>query len=110
MKMTVYYYSGTGNSLWTAQTIADSFEKSKIINMTDDFVEEPSEIVGFVFPVHIWEVPHRVIEFINKLNFGSSTYYFAVAVNAGQVSRTLIQFKSLLKKRGAHLSLGYDIV
>ncbi len=110
MKMTVYYYSGTGNSLWTAKTIADSFEKSKIINMTDDFVEEPSEIVGFVFPVHIWGVPHRVIEFINKLNFGSSTYYFAVAVNAGQVSRTLIQFKSLLKKRGAHLSLGYDIV
>ncbi len=109
MKMTVYYYSGTGNSLWTAKAIAEFFENSKIINMTDDFTEEPSGVVGFVFPVHMWGVPHRVIEFVNKLNLESSTFCFAVAVNAGQVSRTLIQFKSLLKKRGILLSLGYDI-
>ncbi len=109
MKMTVYYYSGTGNSLWTAKTIAENFENSKIINMTNEFIEESSEIVGFVFPVHMWGLPHRVIDFVNKLNLGGSTFYFAVAVNAGQVSRTLIQLKKLLKKRGAVLSLGYDI-
>ncbi len=62
MKLKIYYYSGTGNSLWTAKKITDSFENSKLINMTDDAKTETAEVVGLVFPVHMWGVPHRVID------------------------------------------------
>ena len=99
MGITIFYYSGTGNSLWTAKKIAENFEKSQVLNMTDSVLENQSGIVGFVFPVHMWGVPRRVIKFIEQINLNPDVYCFAVAVNAGQVSRTLIQLKKLLHKK-----------
>ena len=40
-------------------------------------------------------VPSPVIQFFRKIEKEPGPYYFACAVNAGQVSRTLIQLRQL---------------
>jgi ferredoxin len=69
-----------------------------------------ADAVGIVFPVHMWGVPDPVIRFLQKMERDPIRYYFACAVNAGQVSRTLIQLRKLMGFQGIKLSAGFDIV
>jgi ferredoxin len=69
-----------------------------------------AEAVGIIFPVHIWGLPSRVIQFVNHLKIKPDTFLFAVAVNAGQPAATLLQLQRLMTDRSLSLSLGYSIV
>jgi ferredoxin len=113
MKTAIYYYTGTGNSLWTARLMAGEIGDAALYNMSQ-MKNIPTiagaDAVGLVFPVHMWGIPSLVIRFIEKLDKNPDTYYFAVAVNAGQVSRTLIQLKGLMRSYGLTLSAGFDLV
>lgn len=110
MKTTIYYYTGSGNSLWTARQLAQELGDCELVPMAMAKQAPEGGAVGFVFPVHIWGVPPAVLSFIKNLKFQPQAYYFAAAVNAGQVSRTLIQLKEELKKLGVELNAGFDVV
>jgi len=109
---TIFYWTGTGNSLWVARRVGDelggarllSIAKSKGKNQSVD-----SGIVGLVFPVYIWGVPAPVIRFINTLKGSQPEYVFAIAVNGGQVSNTLVQLKKVMAENGLILSAGFEI-
>ncbi len=68
-----------------------------------------SKVTGLVFPVHIWGVPHLVLDFVRELKGLHPAYVFAVAVNAGQVANTLVQLKKALQRSGLNLSCGFEI-
>lgn len=109
MKTSIYYYTGTGNSLWAARTLGGEIKDTRIGSMRRSAPEhDDAEAIGLVFPVHIWGLPRRVVDFVGRLPAGK--YYFALAVNAGQVAATLGQLKGLMKARGLNLACGYDIV
>lgn len=116
MKNRIYYYTGTGNSLWIARQLADrlkiSGDKTELVSLGTDYAlpDTSCDRVGIIFPVHIWGLPRRVIEFVSKLPDRSSTYYFALAVNAGQVAATLVQLRRLLATKGIVLGTGFDMV
>ncbi len=112
MKTVIFYYTGTGNSLWSARQLAEKLGGAKLLPMkgTDALAAGEAEAVGFVFPVHVWGLPLPVMEFVAKLSLRPETYLFALAVNAGQVSRTLVQLQEMLDRRGLKLSAGFDIV
>ena len=112
MKTVLFYYSGTGNSLWSARLLAEKLDNAELRRLkgADVLAAGDAEAVGFVFPVHMWGVPRPVVEFIAKLALRPETYLFALAVNAGQVSRTLVQLRELLSRRGLALAAGFDIV
>lgn len=112
MKTAIFYYSGTGNSLWSARLLAEKLGHATLRRMTgaDALAAGDAETVGFVFPVHMWGIPGPVVQFIDKLALRPETYLFALAVNAGQVARTLVQLQELLAKRGGKLAAGFDIV
>lgn len=113
MKTDLFYYTGTGNSLWTARLLAQKLGDADIIPISripGETVERRADRVGIVFPVHMWGVPRRVIAFLNALVKDPSRYYFAVAVNAGQVAATLLQLKKLMHAKGLSLSSGFEIV
>lgn len=112
MKTVIFYYSGTGNSLWSARLLAEGLSNAKLCHMkqADALAAGDADAVGFVFPVHMWGVPGPVVQFIEKLSLRQETYLFALAVNAGQVSRTLIQLRGLLAGLGLKLAAGFDIV
>jgi ferredoxin len=112
MKTTIYFYTGTGNSLWTAKKLSGKLGNTELIPITlagEGLIHSDSENIGLIFPVHIWGIPFRVVDFLNRLKTDSAKYYFAVAVNAGQVAATLIQLKMLLQKTNINLSAGFSI-
>ncbi|MHB9029932.1 MAG: EFR1 family ferrodoxin, partial [Candidatus Latescibacterota bacterium] len=113
MKTNIYFYTGTGNSLWTARKLAGELGEAALrpISKVDPAHRiDESEAAGLVFPVHIWGVPRRVLAFLDILARNPSKYYFAVAVNAGQVAATLLQLKKAMAAKGLALSAGYDLV
>jgi Pyruvate/2-oxoacid:ferredoxin oxidoreductase delta subunit len=57
----------------------------------------------------MWGVPHAVLKFIAFLKGSKPDYFFAVAVNAGQVANTLIQLKKECLKQGILLGTGFSI-
>ncbi len=112
MKTRLYVYTGTGNSLWVARQLAAELKKAAIEVMPcpQKAFKVPAEAVGIIFPVHIWGLPGRVIQFVNHLKVKPGAYFFAVAVNAGQPAATLLQLQRLMATRKLLLSLGYSIV
>ena len=111
---TIYYHTGTGNSLWTARTLARELgEGTEVLPMARwrrGLVSTASECVGLVFPVHMWGVPSPILDFLSRLEVPPSTYLFGVAVNAGQVSRTLVQLQEVCAARGLELKSGCSVV
>jgi ferredoxin len=70
---------------------------------------EDAGIIGLVFPVYIWGVPAPVLNFVKNNTKLKSDYIFAVAVNGGQVSNTLVQLKSFMEQNGSMLSSGFEV-
>ncbi|MBM4276739.1 MAG: 4Fe-4S dicluster domain-containing protein [Deltaproteobacteria bacterium] len=111
MKTELFVYTGTGNSLWIARQLAVGLEDTaiKFMPFLSGEFEVNADRIGIIFPVHIWGLPRRVIRFINHLKTKPETYFFAVAVNAGQVAATLLQLQKLMSAQKKQLSLGYSI-
>jgi len=112
METKIFYFTGTGNSLWTARTLARELggAELEVIPKRVAWKGAPAKVIGLVFPVHIWGVPRLVLEFVKELKVLRPDYIFAVAVNAGQVANTLVQLKKVLKKDGLVLSAGFEII
>jgi ferredoxin len=112
MRTTLYYYTGTGNSLWIARMLAEKLAHTgtvSISRISGGAPEIRGEAVGIIFPVHIWGVPHPIIAFLNTLVDDPSRYYFAVAVHAGQVAATLLQLNNLMQAKKLTLSSGFEV-
>ena len=112
MKRQLYVYTGTGNSLWVARQLALELKEATIEfipNVSGD-LEVEADQVGIIFPVHIWGLPARVLQFVNHLQVKLGTYFFALAVNAGQPAATLLQLQKLMSDRQWSLAVGYSVV
>lgn len=110
----LFYYSGTGNSLWLARVLARKLGNTQLISMTDNtqllMWTKQLPTVGLVFPVHAWGVPRRVLSFLDHLEKLRPSYCIALANHGGQVSNTLIQLGKELKQRHIDLSAGWEIL
>ena len=109
----LFYYTGTGNSLWLARVLARKLGNTQLISMSDtarlQMVQEPASMVGLIFPVHAWGLPRRVLIFLEYLEKLRPVYCFALANHGGQVSNTLVQLGKELKQRHINLSAGWEI-
>jgi ferredoxin len=110
--MQLYVHTGTGNALWIARQLASELKGASLEFMPylSSDVKVQADRVGIIFPVHIWGLPIRVIRFINHLEVKAETFFFALAVNAGQPAATLLQLQKSMSKRSMRLCLGYAIV
>jgi Pyruvate/2-oxoacid:ferredoxin oxidoreductase delta subunit len=110
--MRLYFHTGTGNALWVARQLASGLKGSALDYMPylSKALTIQADKVGIIFPVHIWGLPRRVIQFVNHMKVKPGAYLFAVAVNAGQPAATLLQLQKLMAKRAMPLSLGYSVV
>ncbi|MBR5503178.1 MAG: EFR1 family ferrodoxin [Methanobrevibacter sp.] len=83
----IFYYTGTGNSKYVAQTIAKS-NGEELISIVDciregnfSFNIKENEIVGFVCPTYSLGMPDSVRIFLSKLklNYDEKPYIFYLA-------------------------------
>lgn len=112
MSTRLYYYTGTGNSLWVARQLAARLDEPvELYSLGADYdLPDDCDRVGLVFPVHMWGLPQRVKEFVRQLKARPNCYFFALAVNAGQVAATLLQLRARLSERGIFLSAGFGML
>ena len=79
----IYYYSATGNSLYTARALQELLPEVELRSIPEALAEDnPSvnaDCVGFVFPMHYFGLPLQVEEFLEKLTIYESPYTFAIA-------------------------------
>jgi ferredoxin/flavodoxin len=111
MKTTIFHFTGTGNSLWVARTLAQELGDAELASLPDWKPGKTidANVIGLVFPVHIWGVPHRILQFVKELEGKQADYVFAIAVNAGQFANTLVQLKKILSESGLNLAAGFEI-
>lgn len=113
----IYYFSGTGNSLWVARKIRDSLPGTEMIPITKDLpaeltAGEPAgpqnpESIGLVFPVYMGKPPRIVLEFIRRMP--KTDYIYAVATCGMMPGTPLSDIKKGLLSTGNFLSAGYII-
>ena len=114
MKTTIYYFSGTGNSLKIAKDLCEKLEDSELIPIAKiwqmENIESKSKNVGFIFPLYWSGLPKIVHNFINKLNLINSNYFFTVVTNAGDINEhPLQQLNKILEKKSKKLNAGFYI-
>ena len=80
----ILYFTGTGNSRWIAERLADATHDT-VLNIADCLKQEvmPEELtaaekIGIVFPVHSWYAPRVVVDFLLQLQLPHCRYRYAV--------------------------------
>lgn len=112
MDRVIYYFSGTGNTLFVARDIAKGLGASlvQIASLVDDSVISiDSEVVGIVHPVYYGELPVIVREFAEKLNNLDGKYIFAVCTFGGSAGDSLRSLRKIIRSRGGELSATYGV-
>jgi len=77
--MTIFYFTGTGNSLFAACKIADS-TGAKLISIPQAIHESKlytDDCIGFVYPQYANGLPKMVRNFISNNEF-KAEYFFAI--------------------------------
>lgn len=112
-EMEIYYFSGTGNSLYVARELQKRVPETDLIPVVSllekDIIETSAETVGFVFPIHRMTIPIPVKKFLKKLNLKSASYIFAVATRAGTQHVAFVEIDNILKKQGKILNSCFSI-
>lgn len=112
MKKIIYYFSGTGNSLYAAYKIAEAIGGAEVISVRCNAKEvsaEDADAVGFVFPVYEWDVPGAVKDFIKELTVNPDAYIFMVATYIAVLGKSFETVEKLLEEKGTHLNYGRSV-
>ncbi|MDF2951371.1 MAG: 4Fe-4S ferredoxin iron-sulfur binding domain protein [Anaerocolumna sp.] len=112
----IFYFTGTGNSLYTAKQLANQNES--VINITDAlkteqfyYSLEEGESVGFIFPIYYWGLPTVMEEFLDKLKISNykNPYTYAVCTCGQNIGDTMQILKKSLQSKNYHLDSGFSV-
>lgn len=114
----IFYFSGTGNSLYAAKVIAEHNNEALVsiaeeINKNkNNYTLRENEAIGFVFPVYAWGPPKMVIDFIERLSFNNykNNYIFSIATCGDNIGETMKVISSALKKKDLILCSSFSLV
>ena len=105
MNIKIFYFSGTGNSLYVAKEIKKYLKDSEIIPIAKCMLEEEFNFdfkkIGFVFPVYYMGLPKIVEDFVKRAKFRHAEYIFALATRGSSLSGGALKMlnKCLEEKR-----------
>lgn len=100
----IYYFSGTGNSKWTAEYCAKLLNTSAQ-SITDAIITD-DEAIGLVFPCYCSGVPDIVMKWVRKQNFSQAKYVWAICTCGNNSGRSFRQLQSIIP----NLMFGEDLV
>lgn len=110
MKTTIYYFTGTGNSLHAARLLAEHMGNCDTVSIPYCLASgKPitGENIVLVFPVYMYRVPHIVCTAAGKIrNAGSIS---AVATMGGEAGVAFRQLRSILRKNSQDLNAGFTV-
>ena len=104
----IFYFTGTGNSLFAARTL--THEGEEVISMIEavrsksfHYTLKDNEPLGFVFPVYFYTVSDPVLELVRHLTVENASFVYAVIPCGASIGAAGGFLKSELKKRSLEL-------
>jgi len=100
-KMEIFYFSGTGNSLWVAKEFAKKIDGCKLtpIKSLKGRVVPKAEQVGIVFPLYAFGCPRIVINFLKNLDVKNTKYLFSILTRGGSPTIAFTQVARALDRK-----------
>ncbi len=107
----IVYFSGTGNSKYVAQRIAEAIgdEAVTIEGLNPDMSLSDSEVFGIVTPTHWWELPFLMRQFLERLTLSGAGYTFLVATYGTTPGCCGEDARRILRRRGISLSASFGV-
>ena len=110
----IYYFSATGNSLYTARQLRDAIDgvvlRSMPEELRNDEIIADAERVGFVFPMHYFGLPMVVEDFLRRVDVSKARYIFAIATCGVPFMGTpFIALNGILEAQGRKLDAAWFV-
>lgn len=112
----IIYFSGTGNSAYTAKRLAT--EGERVISIGDcmrnnifDFEIQEDESIGFVLPVHFYGIPSIVLDFISRIQLTAykNQYTYCVFTMGASAGNAVKMLDKALRSKQLHLDSGFSV-
>lgn len=113
----IFYFSGTGNTKWVAQQLAEATGDT-LYYIPDElrkgelhYTLLPGERLGFCFPTHGWQPPHIVREFIKNANVNlNGNYIYAVTTCGDNMGYAMRILNKELKAKGLQTDATFAVL
>ncbi len=112
METTIYYFTGTGNSLKVARDLSKHLDDCELTSIAkvwqNENIVSTSKKVGIVFPLYYYGLPKIISDFLNKTNFDKTDYIFTVITMGGEWEGvSLKQLEKILRAKSKTLNAGF---
>jgi len=109
MKTIIYYFSGRGNTYYTAKKLSENLENAALCSMSKaKEIDENADIIGIATPVIDLGIPGFVQKFITTLKaVKKSPYIFAIITCGGMPAASVKQLSRSVKRSGHILSSAF---
>ena len=99
----IFYFSGTGNSKYCADMLADKLD-DKVIN-TVDYIKKEGKFNSqkpliFVCPTYAWKMPKVFADFIRKSSFSGNNNAYFIMTCGGETGNAQKEIKDLCMQKG----------
>lgn len=131
-KTMIFYFSGTGNTRWIAQQLAEATGE-QLVNIADEMLEIADEMLddnrehadarfykeysladgerlGFCFPTHGWQPPKIVRSFIRRASFQHISYVYAVTTCGDSVGDAMSILNKELSLKGFQAETLFSVI
>jgi ferredoxin len=111
MSTTIYWFSGTGNSLSVARDLAEKMPDAELVPIAKAVRSPPpaADVIGLVFPVYAFGPPAIAERLIEKLKASSESYIFAVCTCAAASGSTQHFLSKMLCRHGLKLDAFWTV-
>ncbi|MFA6102096.1 MAG: EFR1 family ferrodoxin [Victivallaceae bacterium] len=109
----IFYFSGTGNSLALAKSLAGKLGSARLTRIAytgEAEIVSAAKKVGIIYPVYAFGMPKIVKAFISKLKVPPGVYVFAVCNYAGMSGSAMKQTRKALAAVNIKLNAGFGLV
>jgi ferredoxin/flavodoxin len=108
----VYYFSGTGNTLYLAQHLSEKINSNLIpiaSTIKHASINPGVDVIGIVYPVYLSMLPPIIENFAAKLTDIENVYIFAVSNYGGSTGSSFRQLSKVIEQRGGVVSSTHGI-
>lgn len=109
MSTSIYYFTGTGNSLAVARDISDDMGGELIPVASAQSIRIEAETAGIVFPVYNHGIPYIIKTFVEKAEGLANKYIFSVCTYGDCPCLANEYLKGLIERKGGALAGAFAV-